>query len=106
MGVGAYGRRGVWAKGRMGEYSRSAHPKPPIGRAKNSARPACDFFAGVRAPVLSRAVRVASPKMCANRAPGPALFYGDGPPGVAAQNRRGQAEHETIRWARRVFRPT
>jgi hypothetical protein len=44
--------------------------------------------------------------MDANRALGSALFSGHGPPGVAAQNRRGLSLHEAIREARRVFRPT
>ena len=58
------------------------------------------------APVLSRAVRVALPQKGANRACGSALSSPGSSPGVAAQNRRELANHGTIRWARRVFRPT
>jgi hypothetical protein len=60
----------------------------------------------VCAPVLSRAVRVALPQKGTNRACGSALFSPSSSPGVAAQNRRELANHGTIRWARRVFRPT
>jgi len=67
-------------------------PKLSTGRAKNSARPTCGFAAGVRAPVLSRVMPVASLRIGTNRTRGSATFHGDGSQSVAVQNRRGQAK--------------
>jgi len=63
---------GAPAKRRMGDEA--------VGRRTRRAKE-CGFIAGILAPVLSRAVRAALPRIGTNRARSSALFSGGGLPG-------------------------